>query len=102
MISDVDSQAEKGDEETAQLLKQLSSEMNNTEPNNQQLQILQEQEQKQADLDAKQREEDRQMDRLLQDEFHKEQREADDLIEQQKKLVGIFHLLVHSIIKYLP
>jgi hypothetical protein len=73
-------------------LKTLSAEINNTEPNNQQKQILEEQERKQIELETKQREEVRQADRRLLDEFQVEQREADDLIEQQKKLVRALNL----------
>ena len=61
--------------------------MNATEATSAQSSLHENQVLKQADLEAKQREEKRAMEQQLDDELHRENREVENSIEQQKKLV---------------
>ena len=64
--------------------------MNATEATSAQKSLHENQVLKQADLEAKQRDEKREMEQELEDELHRGNREVDNSIEQQKKLVRAF------------
>ena len=80
-------QAAKGDVDAGSVIAEISSQMNATEATSAQSSLHENQVLKQADLEAKQREEKRAMEQQLDDELHRENREVENSIEQQKKLV---------------
>ena len=65
--------------------------MNATEASGAQKSLHENQVLRQADLEAKQREEKRDVERQLDDELHRGNREVENTIEQQKKLVCKIH-----------
>ena len=81
-------QAAKGDEESAAIISQISSELNKPEASAQEQTLHNEQEMKLADLYITQQNEDRKARQKLEDEKEANQREVDDQIEQQKRLVS--------------
>ena len=65
--------------------------MNATEASGAQKSLHENQVLRQADLEAKQREEKREVERALEDELHRRNREVENSVEQQKKLVCKIH-----------
>ena len=74
--------------------------MNATEASGAQKSLHENQVLRQADLEAKQREENREVERDLEDELHRGNREVENSVEQQKKLVCKIHH--HKYIYILP
>lgn len=91
-------QAEKGDADAGAVIAQISSEMNATEATAAQRALHENQVLQQADLEAKQRQENREMERELDDELHRGKREVENSIEQQKKLVRCRKFLIISLL----
>mgnify|MGYP006890735337 FL=1 len=89
-----DLQVSQGDEDAADVIMDINEKVNGDNLTAEQQQLVSEQEQQAENLEGRQRSEQRDMNRSLNDEMAEGEKEVEDQIAQQKRLVSFLGVLL--------